>query len=49
MTLWQGRLADQMADVVSEFTVSLKFDWALAHDDLQGSRSTCVVSAAPAS
>ncbi len=39
MTLWQGRLADQMADIVSEFTVSLKFDWALAHDDLQGSRS----------
>ena len=39
MTLWQGRFGDEMADVVSEFTVSVGFDWALAADDLTGSRA----------
>jgi argininosuccinate lyase len=39
VTLWQGRFGDKMADVVSEFTVSVGFDWALAIDDLTGSRA----------
>jgi argininosuccinate lyase len=39
VTLWQGRFGDEMADVVSEFTVSVGFDWALAQDDLTGSRA----------
>ena len=39
MTLWQGRFGDEMADVVSEFTVSIGFDWVLAADDLTGSRA----------
>ena len=39
VTLWQGRFGDEMADVVSEFTVSVGFDWALAADDLAGSRA----------
>ena len=39
MTLWQGRFGDEMADVVSEFTVSVGFDWVLAADDLTGSRA----------
>ncbi|MGH8996443.1 MAG: lyase family protein, partial [Acidimicrobiales bacterium] len=39
MTLWQGRFAGEMAEVVSEFTVSIGFDWALALDDLTGSRA----------
>jgi argininosuccinate lyase len=39
VTLWQGRFGDEMADVVSEFTVSIGFDWVLAADDLTGSRA----------
>ena len=31
MTLWQGRFGDEMADVVSEFTVSIGFDLSLIH------------------
>ncbi len=39
MTLWQGRFGDEMAEVVSEFTVSIGFDWELAAEDLDGSRA----------
>ena len=39
MTLWQGRMGDEMAEVVSEFTSSVGFDKALAIDDLTGSRA----------
>ncbi len=39
MTLWQGRFGDEMAEVVSEFTVSSAFDWVLAADDITGSRA----------
>ncbi|MGH9044156.1 MAG: lyase family protein, partial [Acidimicrobiales bacterium] len=39
MTLWQGRLSGETADVVKELTVSVGFDWALASEDLRGSRA----------
>jgi argininosuccinate lyase len=39
VTLWQGRFGDEMAEVVSDFTVSIGFDWVLAADDLTGSRA----------
>ncbi len=39
MTLWKGRLDAGMADAVADFTVSLPFDRALAHDDITGSRA----------
>ena len=39
MTLWHGRLAGGMADVVMEYSVSLPFDRRLAPDDLAGSRA----------
>lgn len=39
MTLWHDRFGDDMAEVVSEFTVSVGFDWALAAEDLAGSRA----------
>jgi argininosuccinate lyase len=39
VTLWQGRFGDEMAEVVSEFTVSIGFDWELAAVDLDGSRA----------
>jgi argininosuccinate lyase len=39
VTLWQGRLGEQMADEVARYTISLPFDQALAGDDLVGSRA----------
>jgi len=39
VTLWQDRFGESMAEVVSEFTVSVGFDWELAADDLVGSRA----------
>ncbi len=39
MTLWQGRFGEEMAEVVSEFTVSAGFDRVLAVEDLDGSRA----------
>ncbi len=39
MTLWQGRFAEEMAEVVSEFTVSAGFDRVFAAEDLEGSRA----------
>jgi argininosuccinate lyase len=39
VTLWQGRLGEQMADEVARYTISLPFDQALAADDLVGSRA----------
>ena len=39
MTLWHGRLAGGMADVVMEYSTSLHYDRRLAVDDLNGSRA----------
>ena len=38
-TLWQGRFAEEPADELLAFTVSLPFDRRLAADDLEGSRA----------
>ena len=39
MTLWQGRLQQQPAEVMLAFTASLGFDRRLATDDVEGSRA----------
>lgn len=39
MTLWHGRFADGPAEALWDYTVSLPYDRALAHDDLVGSRA----------
>jgi len=39
MTLWHGRLAGGMADVVMDYSTSLHYDRRLAVDDLTGSRA----------
>ncbi len=39
MTLWHGRLSGGTADVVMDYSVSIRFDRRLARDDLAGSRA----------